>query len=96
MTGTRRRRRDEAEAAAEARFTDRIGAIFDLHLADALPPLSSVGWREPGQVGGGLLYCLACCPTQPTARHVAVFHDSYYFATLSCVVCGRRLDSRRA
>lgn len=78
----------------EARMANVIAGVFGLTDRDVafLPPATQVGWMESGQVGGGVRSCLSCAPTQPTTAHVPVYDISYY-ATLPCVVCGRRLDS---
>jgi hypothetical protein len=87
----RRRRREDADAAAEDRWTQRVGEVMGLGFAEPIAPAVQVGWYEKGQVHGGALYCRACAPTQPTPRHSPVFAESHY-ATLPCSVCGDRLD----
>lgn len=91
-----RRRRQEADADAEARFQqDVAGPLMGfVDVADVafVPPATPVGWMERGHVGGGFTYCLACAPLPPTPHHTAVFLESV-FARALCVVCGRVLDT---
>lgn len=87
-----RRRRQDADADAEARFQqDVAGPLVGFADLPFLPPAAQVGWMECEQLDGGRRYCLACCPSQPTTLHVPVYQASYY-ATCPCLICGRRLD----
>ena len=86
-----RRRRQDADADAEARFQQDLAGPLMGFVDEALPPSVHVGWMESVHLDGGLRYCVTCCPQQPTSGHIPVYHESY-FATRPCVVCGQRLD----
>lgn len=94
LRARRKQRPDDADAAADERFQQCVGDLMGLgeHDAAFLPPLTQCGWMESGELAGGLVYCLACSPQQPTSGHTPVYTESY-FATKPCLCCGRRLDS---